>query len=63
MKVGDLVRLKRKRLALPEGSIAIIIALEERYTHPSFKLRFFWNTRRKTTSESAKNLELISESR
>jgi hypothetical protein len=63
VKVGDLVRLKRKRLAVKEGSLAIIIAIEEGYSHPSFKLRFFWNTRRKTTSESAKNLELVSESR
>ena len=61
MKVGDLVRLRRKRMALPAGSVAVITAVEEGYSLPSFRLRFFWNTRRKTTSERELYLELISE--
>ena len=60
MKVGDLVRLTRERMALPRGSMAIILKIEEAYSRPRYKLRFF-NTRRKTILASPRDLEVISE--
>jgi hypothetical protein len=47
-------------MALPRGSMAIILKIEEAYSRPRYKLRFF-NTRRKTAMASPRDLEVISE--